>query len=306
MQQTIRGKNTVRKVTMPAIVKTKPVKATTSRQCFDLKEFERFLLYTRRYSRYNVSRIMISARHLVANFKIAVPQPEDAVRVEETMQARGLTSTTIRHYLRALRYMAEFSGVEAQITLPKTVYKAPDYLSPAECRALLNACMNLRDLAIVAVFLYCGLRNKELCALHVEDVDLDRRLLHVRDRGQGIKNRMERAAHINDECARILGQWLAGRPAVPGVPWLFITVMGEPIKRDRVETIVRQLGVRAGIGKRVYPHLLRHTCATTMLHQGVAPTDVMIQLGHRSLRSTLVYLHGDLAGVRQHFKDYKY
>jgi integrase/recombinase XerD len=97
-----------------------------------------------------------------------------------------------------------------------------------------------------------------------------------------------------------LKEWVEIRPQIDDEQALLLNTFGQRLTRSGVHKIVANTAKEAGItDKRVYTHLLRHTCATNMLRSGIPITDVALQLGHRNLSSTMVYLHGDLAGLKE-------
>jgi integrase/recombinase XerD len=210
----------------------------------------------------------------------------------------GNNNRTIIHFLQALESIAEYQGIDLKIKRPKLTVKVPDYLNAVECRALLDAANNRRDKALIAVLLYCGLRNKEICSLDLEDIEIKNRILWIRDRGQGIKNRHERKAILSKEAVKLLNDWLMIRPRIEDNNALFVTLYGDRFRTERLDRSIRDTAKRAGINKRVYPHLLRHSCATNMIKSGIPITEVMLQLGHRSLSSTMIYLHGNIDDLK--------
>jgi site-specific recombinase XerD len=272
-----------------------------------LQDLEKHLEYEKRYSKNNIHIILQRIRRLITYYKVELtPCQDDAIRIEEDLKAHNSRPDTIRHYLRALELMAEYQGVPLKVKKPKTVFRLPEILSLVECRAMMSSCSYKRDLAMINIFLYGGLRNKELINLDLQDVDIKTRILWVRDRGENIKNRHERKVVMTAECSRIVQEWIHTRPDAQ-TKALFITEHGKRITKDRVERIIRDIGKKAGITKRVYPHLLRHTCASMMLRSGVSLTDVALQLGHRSLSSTMVYLHSDVESLKENVdKKFRY
>lgn len=265
-----------------------------------LIELEKYMTYEKRYSKYNVRCHLQRMRYILSNYEIQlVPCQEDAIRIEEDLKARNVQSPTIRHYLRALELMAECQGFKLKLKKPKSVVKVYDIPSIAEVRAMQGSCKNLRDLAILNVLLYTGIRNKELRALELADVDLKKKLLYVRDHGQDIKNRNERPEVMTSECVKAVEAWMQARDPAAPTKALFISEHGKPLQKDRLTRIIREIKEAAGIEKRVYPHLLRHTCGTIMLRSGIPIPDVAKQLGHKSLTSTMRYLHSDIESLKE-------
>lgn len=145
-------------------------------------ELEKFMLYEKRYSKNNVQHHIARMTQLITMYQVGLePCQDDAIRIEEDLKTRNIQPATVRHYLRALELMSECQGVPLKLKKPKAVHKVYDIPSLAECRALMAACTNLRDLAIVNVLLYTGVRNKELINMDLEDLDLKNKILYVRD-----------------------------------------------------------------------------------------------------------------------------
>lgn len=275
-----------------------------------LVEFERYLVYEKRYSKSNVANMMMRARVLLYKYDIGVPCIEDAYAVEEKLRAQGNVGAGIRHYLRCLEVLAEYHGVQLKIRKPKKVKTEVEVLNLVECRALMSACDTLRDKALVTTLLYAGIRNKELLNLDLQDVDLKARILHVRYNDDAdiadpsIKTMRERKVAIFQEHAKSLKEWVAARPQVE-TKALFITSFGARLSKDYLTRTIRELGHAAGIEKRVYPHLLRHTCASLMMSSGFSPVEVAAHLGHRSPYMTLdVYGHASVEDVKA--KEFRY
>lgn len=262
-----------------------------------LTDLESYLINQRELSPYNARTTVRGVKYLIEHYGVTTPTQDDATRIKEDMRSRGLKDTTICLRLYDLEYLAESMGIPLKVKKPRrTKTIPPTYLSMQEARTLLDAATNRRDHAILAVLLYCGLRNSELCGTRLQDVDLKNRILYVRGK---TKNKHERKAVISQECAKILSDWIEVRPAIPNNDRLFITVYGQPLTQNRLERIVSLTAKRAGIDRRVWCHSLRHVCASNMLRMGIPITEVAIQLGHRSLQSTMIYLHGDLEGLKQ-------
>lgn len=277
-------------------------RAEETEKSFDRGKFimdvEEYLHFEKRFSALNVKNTMHVIKRLVEHYGIITPCIEDARRVEEDLKSMDRKNGTIKHYLRGMELMAEFQGLPLKLKKPKRVYRTPEYLTPMEARALLDSCPYVRDRAIIAALLFCGLRNRELVSLDIEDVDLKNRFLYIRDRGQGIKNRSERKAVMTRECCDHLKEWLDIRPTIPGNNALFYSIEGQRISKHRLTNIVREAGMKAGIEKHVYPHMLRHTCGSNMEKSGIPLTEVALQLGHKSLSSTMIYLHSNFESLK--------
>lgn len=142
-------------------------------------------------------------------------------------------------------------------------------------------------------------RASELVQLRVEDVGLSERVITIRH-GKGGKSR---EVPIRRELAQLLRLHIGARRAGP----LFASrqrgaaPVPHTLTRQRVGQIVRDVARAAGIGKRVYPHLLRHTVATRLLAQGMDITDLQRFLGHESIATTRLYAETTAAMLKRGF-----
>lgn len=152
---------------------------------------------------------------------------------------------------------------------------------------------------LLQTLLETGLRVSEFTRLRIEDVSLAERVIVV-VRGKGSKRR---EVPIRRELAQMLRLQIGTRRAGP----LFQSrergkgPMPYTYSRQRIGQIVRQVAGKAGITKRVYPHLLRHTMATKLLWLGMDITDVQRFLGHESITTTRHYAETTAATLRRKF-----
>jgi integrase/recombinase XerD len=140
-----------------------------------------------------------------------------------------------------------------------------------------------------------GLRVSELINLTCGEVALGNGA-HVRCMGKG---RKERATPLRKDCAEALCGWLKERRGADREP-LFVSNRGDRLSRDAVERIVHKHVELASVtcptlkGKRVTPHVLRHSAAMQLLQNGVDRTVIALWLGHESVESTQIYIHADI------------
>ena len=141
-----------------------------------------------------------------------------------------------------------------------------------------------RNLAVLYLTYVAALRIGETLALHIDDLDLDRLRLHVRDGKTG-----ERNVPLPDdaELRASLSRWFAVRESwAVDSPLLFVTKAGAPLHPNAVRRSMEVYGERSGLG-HVTPHMLRHSAATELLANGASPIGVQRVLGHRRLSTTL-------------------
>lgn len=182
--------------------------------------------------------------------------------------------------------------------------RLPVVLSEEEQEALLGAIntrttSGLRTRAMVAAMLGAGLRVSEVVNLMPSDIDYKRGVVRV-NKGKGDKDRV---IPVDGETLAWLHSWAEKRQALgfkgrqPFFPRLRSKAIGsEPIKPGakmgtrNVEAIIERLAGRAGIDKRVYPHVFRSSYATSKLDEGFTVREVQELLGHSNLAATAVYL----------------
>ena len=151
---------------------------------------------------------------------------------------------------------------------------------------------------MVQTLLETGTRVSKFVALQVEDVGLGERTITV-ENGKGGKRR---EIPIRAELARLLAMHIGNRRAGP----LFLSRQkgrsgARMYTRQRIGQMVREVAHDAGIGKRIHPHLLRHTVATRLLALGMHITDIQKFLGHQDIGATRIYAETSVAMLRRKF-----
>jgi len=184
------------------------------------------------------------------------------------------------------RFVLERPGPVMKIPRAKTKKVLPRVLSVEQVRALLESFKLPKHRAVGYTLYASGLRVGEAIRLKLDDIDSDRMEIHVRD-GKGGKDRY---VMLSPLLLEVLREYVrVDRPH----HWLFPA--GH--RRDRhisirsVQRAVRMAGERAGIPKRVTPHMLRHSFATHLLENGTDIRYIQHLLGHAKLKTTVRYTH---------------
>jgi integrase/recombinase XerD len=159
----------------------------------------------------------------------------------------------------------------------------------------------LRDRAILEVFYATAIRNAELRALRISDIDLHRLELDVRC-GKGGKGRR---LPLGEPAAAWIEEYLTrSRPALVRElqdDTLFLNTWGGPLKADVLCKLVRRNAEAAGLGMRVTAHILRHACATHMLARKAGIRHLQQFLGHKLATSTQSYTRVEISDLREVF-----
>ena len=221
-----------------------------------------------------------------------------------SIRTRNARLAAIRSlFTYAARRHPEHAGDIARVLAigPKrAAHAVVTYLSDPELTALIAACdtgtvTGRRDHVMIHLAAQTGLRAAELLTLTPADLHLDHGA-HVSCRGKGRKNRI---TPLTPDTTGLLRGWLPGRPA-PGSATLFTTSTGTPLSRDAfadrlaLHAAAATNGCPSLAGKKISPHVLRHTAAMRLLHAGVDIAVIALWLGHESLTTTTIYLKADL------------
>jgi len=219
------------------------------------------------------------------------------------LMEKGFVKASIARKLSAIRSFYRYllreeiisTSPVATTSSPKLDRRLPSFLSIEEMNRLLEAPdlstpQGLRDRALLELLYASGLRVSELVSLNLEQVNLDTN--EIRVWGKGSK---ERVVLIGEPAARALTAYLnQGRPELLGKKTssaLLLNRYGKRLIERRVQRILEKYANIINIGKRVYPHMLRHTFATHLLDGGADLRVVQELLGHASLSSTQIYTH---------------
>lgn len=148
-----------------------------------------------------------------------------------------------------------------------------------------------RDKVIMECMYCTGIRNGEVRRLEVRDIDLGKRVMYVRE-GKGGKGRVvplgERISfYIGEYVRKVRGYFERGR----GEEYLFLSMQGRGLSDESIRRIVKKYSEGVGGGKRITPHVLRHSFATHMLEGGADVYYISKILGHKRVATTCVYTH---------------
>lgn len=215
-----------------------------------------------------------------------------------------LKKKTQNYYLIAIRAFLKYMARQEVKTMPserielaKVPDRSLDLITEAELKRLLDAPKgnelgSLRDRAIMELLFSTGLRVSELCSLS-RDIDLTTDELSIRGKGSKV-----RVVFLSDVAKKILKEYLAKRKDMDDA--LFIKLSknkkgnqkeDSALSRRSVERIIKYYAIKAGISKKVTPHVIRHVFATDLLSNGADLRSVQALLGHANIGTTQIYTH---------------
>ncbi len=167
---------------------------------------------------------------------------------------------------------------------PKRSYVLPKVISEDEVIRILKSTRNIKHKAVLATIYSAGLRRNELIHLRKTDIFFDRGQILVKS----AKGDKDRTTILSESLALILKAYL--KKHHPNY-WLFEGEDRKPYSGTSISRILSDAVQKAGIEKRVTPHMLRHSFATHMLEQGVDLRYIQTLLGHESTKTTEIYTH---------------
>ena len=176
--------------------------------------------------------------------------------------------------------------------------KEPHILYKEQYKALLyEASDNIRDYAIIQTFLQTGIRLSELANLRVDDVDLEHRLLTVR---QG-KGKKDRQIPLVDEAVKALRNYARYRNTelILDDDIFFLAKNGTSMNVSTVKYLVAKYVKKAGIRKKVSVHTLRHTFGAHKADKQMSLASLQELMGHKKKETTLKYIHLAKTNLRQ-------
>jgi len=222
-------------------------------------------------------------------------------RFAATGFAGGLGARSIQRRLSGARSFMDYlirerlinSNPVAGVLAPKAPKRLPDALDPDQMARLLevsgDSFVDVRDRAIMELLYSSGLRLAELVGLNTGDIASDST---VRVTGKGSKQRI---VPVGRFAMRAVADWERQRANLAAVEEraLFVGRQGRRISPRTVQAMVRRRAIEAGLPKRVYPHLFRHSFATHVLESSRDLRGVQEMLGHADISTTQVYTHLD-------------
>jgi site-specific recombinase XerD len=222
-----------------------------------------------------------------------------------SIRTRNVRLTAIRSLFSyaALRHPEHALLIQHVLAIPPKRFdkRVVTFLTPLEVDALVAApdqtrWEGRRDRVLMLLAIQTGLRVSELTGLSCRDVTLGTGA-NVRCEGKG---RKQRAVPLTGPVEALLRVWLGERAGLPRDP-LFPTRTGRRLSRDAIALRVSTHAATAAqrcpslLGKRIHPHVLRHSCAMSLLQAGVDTSVIALWLGHAGVRSTDAYVHADIS-----------
>jgi tyrosine recombinase XerC len=278
-----------------------------------LEAYVRYLIAEKNLSAYTLRNYRSDLLHFFGHLEDQAIDPLHADRQAArqyimTLRDRAVATASITRKVSTIRGFYKFLVREGKlesspltgVVAPKRERRLPVILRKQDLTAIIEAAnedtpLGLRNRAILELTYAAGVRLSEIVGLNVSHIDFDERTILVRGKGN-----KERIVLFGDPAEDAIRRYLTdGRPqlALSGEEALFVNRDGNRLSGRSIQQIVRKHALKAGLDKRVYPHLLRHSFATHLLDGGAELRVVQELLGHASASTTQIYTH--VTGERQ-------
>lgn len=266
-----------------------------------LKTVENYDRYLSRFFDFaKVKNVAGITEEKVRNFRMHLNR-QPGVKVRGQSES-NMKKNTQNYHLIALRTFLKYmmkrdikTLTPDKIELAKISSRSLDLISIQELDRLLNApegnsLQALRDRAILELFFSTGLRVSELASLN-RDLDLSKDEFSIRGKGEKV-----RVVFLSDSARDAVRKYLKERKDMSEPMFIqFSNNKGD--KKDprltprSIERIVKKYAIKAGISKKVTPHVIRHSFATDLLQNGADIRSVQMMLGHANIATTQIYTH---------------
>ncbi|MEW5920180.1 MAG: tyrosine-type recombinase/integrase [Bacillota bacterium] len=187
----------------------------------------------------------------------------------------------------------------ADLQRPRMPKKLPRYLQKNEVDKLINIVPHdgspsmLRDKTVLMCLYYTGVRAEEVINIQTVDMSLERGFVKI-TKGKGSRYRK---VPLHQKLTEQLQLYFERAPELSN-GYLFCSKRGGPISTDYVNYMVEKYAKKAGLNKKVTPHMLRHSFATHLYKKGIDLFVIGMLMGHAEMRSTSRYTHIELKHMR--------
>lgn len=269
-----------------------------------IENYDHYL--TRFFTQMKIQKVGDISEQNVREFRLWLNRQSGTGNSSMKRRTQNYYMIALRAFLKFLRKRDIAAISPEKIELAKLPERELDLISPAELKRLLEATdgtglREIRDKSILELFFSTGLRVSELCALN-SDIDLTQDSFSVRGKGEKV-----RVVFLSPTAKTAVARYLKSRKDMAEA--LFVNARTDTSIPSRltprsVERIIKKYAMKAGITKKMTPHVLRHVFATDLLNNGADIRSVQQLLGHASINTTQIYTHITDAHLREVHKKY--
>ena len=283
-----------------------------------LNDFSLYLKIERGMSKHTVQNYTLDVQKLIAYLESREmtlgPLQITSTQIQEFIYeiAKEINPRTQSRLISGLRSFYDYlifenylnSNPLERIEAPKIGRKLPDTLSVGEIDLIVSA-IDLsesngeRNRAIIETLYSCGLRVSELTALKISDLFFEEGFIKVT--GKGDKQRFVPIGPLTQKYINLYKDQVRISMKIEAAfnDTLFLNRRGKQLSRAMIFTIVKTLGEKAEIQKKISPHTFRHSFATHLLENGADLRAIQMMLGHESITTTEIYMHVDKSHLKE-------
>lgn len=261
-----------------------------------VENYDRYL--TRFFTMANIKELSDITEEAIRKFRLELNRAA-GIKVKGQSQATMKKNSqnyhliALRSFLKYVRKTGHAAVSPDVIELAKVGGRELDLLSVEDLNLLLGAPQGedlkaLRDRAILELFFSTGLRLSELCSLN-SDLDLSKDEFSIRGKGEKV-----RVVFLSDQAKESIKKYLTKRADMGEALFAHtskVVEAGARLTPRSIQRIVSHYAQKAGIYKKVTPHVLRHSFATDLLSNGADLRSVQMMLGHANIATTQIYTH---------------
>jgi len=246
-------------------------------------------LRLKNYSKNTIDNYVCQVRCFLEHFDKVATKPSEISEKqikEWLLQANSINGR--KHRISAVKLFYKLTGKQPlkfkHIEYPRSEKKLPQVLSVEEVQKMFNVCENLKHKVILALLYSCGLRVSELINLRWVNIDRSRMIINI----IGGKGNKDRQVMLTESLIPLLEKYYREYKTKD---YILAGQFTEQYSSSSVLQVIKQLGAKAGINKRVWTHQMRHNSFTHMVEKGVDINLISKLAGHQNVKTTLIYTH---------------
>lgn len=268
----------------------------------ELESFKKYLVLNYSLREVTIKGHLGNIRRMLQKIQTTNPEKEEVTDYVYEIKKSDKSSShicsgisSIEKYMDSKKKLVRYAKPKRQRSLITEV------LTEAEVNRMIQSCKSIKELAMISILAYSGVRSRSFCNIKMEDVDFGNNQIIIKK----VKGRKEYIANISSDCIKILLKYLEEYKKNQG-NFLFTTkAKNNQYTGSDIRKFINTLSKRAKIEKIVYPHLLRHSLASNMLNRGAGIILIKEQLGHDWIQSTENYISCFPNRIKSEFEIYK-
>ncbi len=268
----------------------------------ELDAFKKHLVLNHSLREITIKGHTDNIRRMLQTIQTTNPEKEEVMEYVFNFKGNGGSYSHISNNIFSIEKYMDFKKKLLRFSKPKrprTLIK--NVLSEAEVSTIIRSAKNIREKAMIVLLAYSGIRNISFCNLKLTDIDFGENTLIVKKS----KGNKEYIANISSDCIKILLKYLEEYKK-KGEDYLFTTIKKDnQYQTSDLRKFIQTIAKRAGIKKRTYPHLFRHTLASNLRKRGANIEFIQEQLGHDFIESTMIYARSFPTRNKSEYEFYK-